>query len=217
MTMKRILILLTLFLFCIDMGAQEGYFNSTVGSTLKWVIHDGSGDLFGYCHETLVSLKGDMKDADIKYSYMFYDKDNESVIGSKPFEFEATIENGKTRAYVNNVTKALKSGDYMPVGDISSIPAGIKVGDNLADTEIQVKVLTVFTARNIYNNRRVTARETVSVPAGSFDCFLVEDDEFFSGAGPFHVKTWVTKGKGIVKQIIYKKDGSVNQTLELIK
>lgn len=217
MTMKRFWTALTLVFFCFNMGAQEGYFNSTVGKTLKWEIHDGSGALFGYCHETLESLKGDMTDARIRYSYMFYDSNNESVIGSKPFEFEATIEGGKTRAFVNNVAKALKSGDYMPVGDLSSIPVDIKVGDNIRDTEIQVKVLTVFTARNIYNNRSVTARETVKVPAGSFDCFLVEDDEFFTGSGPFHVKTWVAKGVGMVKQIIYKKDGSVNQTLELIK
>ncbi len=217
MTMKRILMLLVSVLFCFNMNAQEGYHNSNVGSTLKWVIHDGSGALFGYCHETLTKFEGNMDNARIDYSYMFYDKDNESVTGSKPFEFSVTIENGKTRAYVNNVVKARQSGDYMTVGDISSIPDDLYVGKNLRDTEIQVKVLTVFTARNIYNNRRVTARESVEVPAGCFDCFLIEDDEFFTGAGPFHVKTWVAKGTGIVKQIIYKKDGSVNQTIELIQ
>lgn len=217
MTMKKFLTLLFLPLFCCNMWAQEGYHNSNVGSTLKWVIHDGSGALFGYCHETLVKMEGDMDNARIDYSYMFYDEDNQSVIGTKPFEFYVTIEDGKTRAYVNNVVKAKQSGDYMPVGDISSIPDDIKVGDNLRATEIQVKVLTVFTARNIYNNRSVTARESVEVPAGCYDCFLVEDDEFFTGAGPFHVKTWVAKGIGIVKQIIYKKDGSVNQTIELMK
>ena len=119
--------------------------------------------------------------------------------------------------YVNNVAKARKSGDYMPVGDLSSIPDNLSVGKNLRDTEIKVKVLTVFTATNIYNNRRVTVEENIEVPAGSFECFLFEDDEFFTGAGPFHVKTWVARGIGIVKQIIYKKDGSVNQIFELIK
>ena len=104
----------------------------------------------------------------------------------------------------------------MPVGDISSIPGSIAVGDRLRDTEIQVRVLNVFTATNAYRNRRVSARETISVPAGTFDCFLIEDDEFFTGSGPFRVKTWVSKGIGIVRQVIYKKDGSVNQTLELV-
>jgi len=202
-------------LFCVNSWAQEGFFNSNVGTTMKWVIHDDAGELLGYCHETLVSMEGDMKNAEIKYSYMFYDSSNESVIGNRPFEFDVTVENGNTRAYVNNVAKALKSGDYMPVGDVSSIPGDIEVGDDLRDTEIKVKVLTVFTATNIYNNRRVTDMQTVTVPAGSYECFLVEDDEFFTGSGPFHVKTWVAKGVGIVKQIIYKKDGSVNQTIEL--
>ncbi|MBO7480011.1 MAG: hypothetical protein J6T49_06060, partial [Bacteroidales bacterium] len=140
--MKRFLTLLISVLFCFDMAAQEGYHNSKVGSTLKWVIHDGSGALFGYCHETLTRLDGDMQNARIDYSYMFYDKDNESVTGDKPFEFYVTIEKGKTRAYVNNVLKAKQSGDYMTVGDISSIPDNLYVGQNLLDSEIQVKVLT---------------------------------------------------------------------------
>ena len=217
MTMKRILMLLTLVLFCFNVGAQEGYYNTTVGKTLKWSIHDGDGNLFGYCHEKLVNLDGDAENARIDYSYSFYDSDNQSVIGSKPFDFYVTIAEGKTSAYVNNVAKARKSGDYMPVGDLSSIPDNLSVGKNLRDTEIKVKVLTVFTATNIYNNRRVTVEENIEVPAGSFECFLIEDDEFFTGAGPFHVKTWVARGIGIVKQIIYKKDGSVNQIFELIK
>ena len=111
--------------------------------------------------------------------------------------------------------KALKAGDYMPVGDLSTVPADINVGDRLEDSRITVKILSVFTATNTYSNRRVTARETLTVPAGTFDCLLIEDEETFTGAGPFAVKTWIAKGKGIVRQIIYKKDGTVNQVFEL--
>ena len=213
---KFIMLLASVLLFC-NAGAQNGFYNNKPGTTLKWVIHDSSGALFGYCHETLESMKGDSENARIQYSYMFYDSDMKSVVGNKPFEFAVTIEDGTTRAYVNNVAKAIQSGDYMPVGDLSSIPDDIKVGDNIRDTEIKVKVLTIVTITNNYNNRRVTAKETITVPAGTYDCFLVEDDEFFTNSGPFHCKTWVAKGIGIVKQMIYKKDGSLNQTYELIK
>ena len=216
MTIRRFLTTLVLAALCCAAGAQEGYFNSTAGKTLKWVIYDGSGSLFGHCHETLVSMSGDRDDARIRFSYMFYDAKGKSVTGSKPFEFDVTIEKGTARAYIRNVAKAAQSGDYMPVGDISSIPASIAVGERLRDTEIQVRVLNVFTATNAYRNRRVSARETVRVPAGTFDCFLIEDDEYSTGSGPFRVKTWVAKGIGIVRQVIYKKDGSVNQTLELV-
>lgn len=199
------------------MGAQDGYYNSTVGKTLKWAIYGDDGNLFGYCHETLTRMDGDIRNADVRYAYGFYDKEYQSVIGSKPFEFAATIENGATRAYVNNIAKALKSGDYMPVGDWSSIPDDITVGSRIPDTEIKVRVLTVYTATNQYTRRKVTARESVSVPAGTFDCYLLEDDELLNGNGPFHVKSWVTKGIGMVRQVIYKEDGTVNQIFELTK
>ena len=58
MSFRKIGLLLLTSLLCLTANAQEGYFNTLPGSTLKWVIHDGEGDLFGYCHETLVSLKG---------------------------------------------------------------------------------------------------------------------------------------------------------------
>lgn len=217
--MKPRIILTVLFFaaLCSGMQAQDGFYNSKVGTTLKWAIYDGSGDLFGYCHEKLVSMEGDRTNARISYAYMFYDGDRKSVVGNKPFEFYVTLEDGVTKAYVNNVAKAIQSGEYMPVADLSSIPPGISVGDRLKDTEIKVKVLTIVTVTNSYLNRKVTAKETVKVPAGTYECFLVEDDESFTGSGPFHVKTWIAKDIGIVRQVIYKKDGTVNQTYELIK
>lgn len=214
---RMILTLLLLASLCSGMQAQEGFYNNKVGTTLKWAIYDGSGDLFGYCHEKLVSMEGDITNAKISYAYMFYDAGRKSVVGDRPFEFYVTLDNGVTKAYVNNVAKAIQSGDYMPAADLSSIPVGISVGDRLKDTEIKVKVLTIVTVTNSYLNRRVTAKETVTVPAGTFECFLVEDDESFTNSGPFHVKTWVAKDIGIVRQVIYKKDGTVNQTYELIK
>lgn len=216
MKQRMILTLLFLIAICSSMEAQEGFYNNKVGTTLKWAIYDGSGDLFGYCHEKLVSMEGDISDARISYAYMFYDGDMKSVVGDKPFEFQVTLEKGVTKAYVNNVAKAIQSGDYMPAADLSSIPVGISVGDRLKDTEIKVKVLTIVTITNSYLNRRVTAKETVKVPAGTYECFLVEDDESFTNSGPFHVKTWVAKGVGIIRQVIYKKDGTVNQIYELI-
>lgn len=215
MTFRKIGILLLTLLLSLTAAAQEGYFNTVPGSTLKWVIRDGSGKLFGSCYETLVSLEGNQGNGKICYSYRFLDAEGKSVIGNKPFVFNVTLSEGGTRAYVDNASKALKAGDYMPVGDLSTVPADINVGDRLEDSRITVKILSVFTATNTYSNRRVTARETVTVPAGTFDCLLIEDDETFTGAGPFHIMTWVARGVGIVRQIIYKKDGTVNQVFEL--
>ncbi|MBR4772411.1 MAG: hypothetical protein IK009_06740, partial [Bacteroidales bacterium] len=71
---KTFMTLLASVLVLCNAAAQDGYYNSTSGNTLKWVIHDGNGDLFGYCHETLVSMAGGRDNARINYSYMFYDK-----------------------------------------------------------------------------------------------------------------------------------------------
>ncbi|MBR3290719.1 MAG: hypothetical protein IKI66_00900 [Bacteroidales bacterium] len=216
MTMRKILAILLFAAICFNMDAQEGFYNSRPGTTLKWIIYDGDGECFGHCHEKLVRIDGDTENGEIHYAYLFYDSEGKSVTGGKPFAFQVRVKDGRTKAYVNNVSQAIVSGDYMPVGDLSSIPDNIAVGDTLRDTEISIRVLRVFTATNRYANRRVTAQERIEVPAGTFNCFLVEDDEYFTGKGPFPVKTWVARGVGIVRQIIYTKNGSVNQLLELV-
>ena len=211
---------LVVFVLCVfsfmPLFAQEGFYNSHEGSTRNWIIYDGSGKVFGYCDETLTKMKGDSQNADISYSYRFYDAAKKSLTGGKSMDFNVAIKNGEASVFINDISKAKVSGDYMPAGDISSIPAGIRVGDIIPDSRIKVKVLSVFSITNSYLKRQVTSKDSVKVPAGTFECYLVEDDETFSRGGPFHVKTWVARGVGIVRQIIYDKDGSVLQTYELI-
>ncbi len=213
----KLLLTPLLSLLCLGLAAQEGYYNGAVGTTLQWVIYDDAGDIFGYCRETLEHFEGDMENARIRYGYVFSDRNGRTVSGNKPFALDVSIESGRTRARINNVARALQSADYLPVGDLSSIPADMEVGDMLRNSEIKVSVQDVYTATNSYRKRRVTAKETVTVLAGSFECYLIEDEEIFTGSGPFRVKTWVARGTGIVRQIIYKKDGSVNQTFELVR
>lgn len=208
-------LLLLLLLFPCALSAQGGFYNSRVGTTLRWEIREGDGKLFGYCEETLVSMGGDAGSASILYSYMFYDPAGKSVIGKDPFEFNVTIADGETRAYVTNVSKAIKSGDYMAVGDLSSIPPAIEVGSVLADSRISIKLLNLFSNSNRYTSRKVTGREQVHVGAGTFDAFILEDMEYFSGNGPFRVRSWIVRDVGLVRQVIYRKDGTVNQVFEL--
>ena len=210
-------IALVSLLFPVGAFAQQGFFSTKPGTVLKWEIHEGNGDLFGYCEETLLSMQGDTRDARIQYSYMFYDNAGNSVIGKDPFEFSVSIVSGEPRANVTNISKAIKSGDYMAVGDLSSIPPDITVGSTIPDSKIVVKLLNVFNNSNRYTRREVTGREQVRVKAGTFDCYLVEDWEYFSGSGPFRVQSWISRGVGLVRQVIYKKDGTVNQVFDLIE
>ena len=211
MVRKLFLYVAALFL-CTSLQAQEQFFSSIPGNTLKWAIYEGEKQtLFGYCEETLVSMNGDSQNAHVKYSYSFYDQKGKSVIGKDPFEFQVDIVDGKVTAHVSDMFKAIKSGDYMYVGDISTIPADIEVGTKLKDSEIKAKLLDIFDTKNEFKNRSVTDKCEIEVPAGKFDCYLIEDEEYFSGKGPFGVKTWVSRGVGIVRQEIRNKKGEITQ------
>lgn len=87
----------------------------------------------------------------------------------------------------------------------SILPATMAPGDTLPQVTGKVKVsLLTFTYR-IWD-RKVLRRETISVPAGTFDCVVLQERKLESGPG--HNRevlnyTWYCKGVGFVRHDTY--------------
>ena len=61
--------------------------------------------------------------------------------------------------------------------------------------------------------------ESISTPAGTFDCFVITHD-FETKMGLKIIgksKQWLAEGVGLVKQINYSKNGKVNSSSEPTK
>lgn len=102
----------------------------------------------------------------------------------------------------------------------SILPATMEPGDTLPQVTGKIKVsLLTFTYR-IWD-RKVLRRETISVPAGTFDCVVLQERKLESGPG--HNRevlnyTWYCKGVGFVRHDTYI-DGKLDtsETLTTIK
>ena len=87
----------------------------------------------------------------------------------------------------------------------SILPATMAPGDTLPQVTGKIKVsLLTFTYR-IWD-RKVLRRETISVPAGTFDCVVLQERKLESGPG--HNRevlnyTWYCKGVGFVRHDTY--------------
>ena len=102
----------------------------------------------------------------------------------------------------------------------SIIPADMEPGDTLPQVTGKTKVsLLTFTYR-IWD-REVLRRETISLPAGTFDCVVLQERKLESGPGHNRDvlnQTWYCKGIGMVRHDTYingKLDTS--ETLTQIK
>lgn len=197
--------------------SQEVFYSMTDGSCKEYMNIDSNGNTVSYCIESVKDCHGTPGNGGLTYSYDFLDAEHKSIFkDGKVLDMVVTVSNKETKVKLDNLSKAAKGENYMPDGDISSIPADIQVGDDLEDSRVGIEV-SFFKSNNLYTKRKVTGKETVTTPAGTFDCFIVECTGYprEKKDGVF-CRSWITPGTGMVKQEIVPKKGNA-RTMILIK
>ena len=101
-------------------------------------------------------------------------------------------------------------------GDTRGIPRYPKVG-KLPDYEFHFK-MSIMSMRVSSTERRIVGTETIQTPAGSFDCFILEETittKITIVKDVERVKSWYAYGIGLVKEITYDKNGNLISTMIL--
>jgi len=92
-------------------------------------------------------------------------------------------------------------------GILSSFPSTLEPGDTLESVMGQAKV-GPLTYNVVVTERKVLRRETISVPAGKYDCIVVQEHKVESGPGHHRDVvniSWYCKGFGYVRHDSYIK------------
>ena len=110
------------------------------------------------------------------------------------------------------------TAEIVSVGDPTLLPAGMKPGDTLPDAHSVVTVLGMK-YRTTVTERQVLRRETVTTPAGTFDCLVVREHKEERGPGinrTTTAETWYARGIGYVRHDTYDKNLRL-ETTEVLK
>jgi len=96
------------------------------------------------------------------------------------------------------------------------LPNNLKVGQELPDANINIKVTmggAMTMNMNVETiNRKIEKRESITTPAGTFDCYVLYSDvktKMMVGKTTFPSRTWLAEGVGMVKQESYNKSGKL--------
>ena len=87
-------------------------------------------------------------------------------------------------------------------GECRGIPAELSVGMELPDYEIEIKVMFI-TSKMGCRDRKVIGRESVTTTAGTFDCYVVEEELSVKAMmmnEKSSQKSWYARGVGLVRQ-----------------
>ncbi len=117
------------------------------------------------------------------------------------------------------IMKQFKDLETEVTGTNLSLPNNLSVGQTLPDASIDIKIsmsgIKMDMATKI-TNRKVIDRESITSPAGTFDCYVITyTTELAMSMGVSQsstAKEWIAEGVGMVKHEDYDKKGKLTNS-----
>lgn len=188
-------------------GCQEGY-----------SYYDETGKLAATYKMTVQDIEGNTKNGQVIMLYNFLDASGKPYFnGDNSFIMTVSKVDGQTYTKMDQLGKTLKVQALLPVGDASSLPVELTVGQTLPDSKILASLGSMKATITI-SGKKVIDHKTIKTPAGSFDCWLIH--EVVNTKSPFSndtkiADTWYSEGCSIVSQTVKNEKGKLIGTLEL--
>ena len=108
-------------------------------------------------------------------------------------------------------------------GSDITLPNNLTVGEQMDDANVTMKMSMAGMNMSVtvdQTNRKVEKKESITTPAGTFDCYLITEtmnSKAMGASQEFNNKLWLSEGVGMVKQETYKKNGDLMSRMELTK
>lgn len=225
MKLKRLLYILAIFIFAADLMGQEmaPYFCNVDGAVLEYTRTTSEGDVKWYHTMKIEDVKQAGDSTLIDYTSHILNHKLKPYYGDEPAELSAIITEGTVTLDVAESVAAvfrtlLPSGTKITSsGGESSLPSDMAPGDVLPDVYSSVKALGL-TMKITVTEREVLRHETLSTPAGTFDCVVIRERKVEKGMGRNRhtiADTWYARGIGMVRHDTYSPDMEL-QTSEVL-
>lgn len=220
--MKKLLIAtLALFGFIATTSAQTGcskYYPFKEGTKAEITAYDKKGKKAAIIDYTILktaqtaggevaTMKSSVKD------------ENGKLIAET--EYNATCDGNKISIDYKSMVSPMmmdqfKDMEYDISGTDLEIPNNLSVGQTLPDAQMIMNISMSGIKMNMelsITNRKVIGKESVTTPAGTFDCFVITSDMTtkMGVSQTSKTKQWISEGVGMVKQEDYQ-NGKVSSS-----
>lgn len=207
--MKKLFLSLLASCLLVNAWAQEPFCCVTEGAELKYVTTDAKGNETGTSTTKINFVAGADGNYDITQTITLYVNGTQIL---SPMEINSSVRDG-------DASIALGGGMAIDVtSSVPLVPARLAVGLELDCGEMIVNMAGIKTTQTI-TSHKVVGREELTTPAGTFDCYIVEQHytakmAFIKVTGS--QKTWYARGVGNVKTETYDKRGKLSTKQILI-
>jgi len=235
--MKKLFLLSAISLLTtIGLFAQNcnPFFNYTEGTVVEHTNYNAKGKDQSKQRMQIKSVNQTASGVEMMADVTLFDKKDKEVFNN---EIQMLCENGVFKMdmsrFMPPMAQAGGAGEMEVVfeGDDLEVPQNLSVGETLKDAIFTVKiesdnpamsaVMGGGTETSVYN-RKVVGTETITTPAGSFECYKLTYDtkietKIMGIKKVFESSSveWLSEGAGVVKVENYNQKGKLESYMEL--
>lgn len=203
------------------------YYPDALNSQLEYKQYDKKGKLTGSNIQKITDFKKTGNGYEVRVDAESFDDKGKSL---GTMQLAARCEAGIFYIDMKNLLGAQTMESYKDMtmkieGGNLEMPATMKAGDILKSGDMKIAFsnegMTILNMTINVTNRKVEAVESVTTPAGTFECYKISYD--VATKMMINVKSkatdWYSKGVGLVKSETYSNDGKLlsSNVLESIK
>ena len=202
-------LLISILALAMSAGAQDcssSYFITKEGTKIEMTSYAKNGKTTGKSTITVVSVK--QNGAVTEYALRSESTDSKGEVSTMDYTASCdgnTVSVNMKGLFPSEMKASSEDATVTLEGNDINFPNSMSVGDKLNDGTVTMTMtmgtMTMKTVMNIIN-RTVTGTETITTPAGSFDCFKIEYQVETSMMGmktSAKVRQWIAKGVGTVR------------------
>lgn len=207
----------------------EAYFPMKNGASFELTHYNEKGKLENSTATTIVDESGNASAAIVKVHAVTRDAKGKDLAST---DYTVACNNGEFHMDMRAMSMGQQQQSMQGVEGVTMeidatdmvFPTGLAVGSTLPDASMTMKAtmngMTIMNNTTKVTNRKVTAKESKTTPAGTFDCVVIEEDTEMHGAMGMnmtsHSKAWYSLGVGMVRQEYYR-NGKLGGYSELTK
>ena len=212
--MKKICLLLFLLLPALSCLAQEPYYNTKAGTVLRYERHKASsGKLIQTTRIDVDSVLNTTEGRRVYYVMLIEKGNGRDLYGGPLSHFVDINRQGDVMTDLGGFAElAMKNlfpqANVRSEGTMAVMPSHIEPGDTLPDAHAEIYAGILKFTLDV-RERTVLRYETITTPAGTFDCIVAREHKIENGPMRHHDNwsdNWYVRGIGYIRHDIYDKD-----------
>ena len=225
--MRTLILIYSLFLVSSTALSQNcsKYYPMEEGTSFQYTMTNKKGKTEGITDYSITNVENTGGVTTATMNMKFTDEKGKEIFVS---DYKLSCTGDVVKIDYNSLVPAQMMKQYTDMGvemEISGtdieLPNNLSVGQGLDDANVAISIKMTGMNMNIkvdQLNRIVEKKESVTTPAGTYECYVITQDNVSETMGvkqTMQSKLWLAEGVGMVKQETYNKKGDLMSKSEL--